>query len=137
MSSIDWATLLAVAGFECRPGLSGSELDVVVVRLGRPLPGELRRLYEVSDGVFDSRGQYFPLWPAEMLIVENERWALAGAPVALVAVGDNGAGDFFCMEPGDEAPRVVEWNPIDGKAYLLADSLAALWIGWTGGTIIT
>lgn len=112
-------------------------LDAAEAKLGLRLPEELRSLYRVSDGVFDAGGQWFVIWPLDVLVEENLRRHEAGLlPEDLVAFGDDGTGNPFCVEVG--GPSGVNcWHPIDASKDRLARDVAEFWRGWTAGTILT
>jgi hypothetical protein len=131
-----WPPLLQREGYELQPGARPEALDAVEGDLGLRLPDELRSLYMVSDGVFDTVGQWFVIWPARMLCEQNTLRRKAGLlPGGVIAFGDDGAGDAFCIKPGQQG--VSCWHPIDGSMQWLASDIVAFWQGWTDGTITT
>jgi len=85
-------------------------------------------LYMVSDGVFDTVGQWFVIWPVGMLADQNTRLRNGG-------LLPGGTEDVFCMKPGQQ--DVSCWHPIDGSMPPLASDLATFWRGWADGTITT
>ena len=92
----DWRELLRSDGYELMPGTHPDAIDAVEAALGMQFPGELRSLYLASDGVFDTSGQWWVIWPLGMLAEENERRRRAGVlPADLIAFGDDGTGDPF------------------------------------------
>jgi hypothetical protein len=72
-----------------------------------------------------------------MLQAENLQRRPAGVlPERLLAFGDDGTGDCFCVEPGQ--PDVVTcWHPIGAWKQVLAPDIAHFWRAWTGGSIST
>jgi hypothetical protein len=135
----DWRVLLtAAAGFQVRPGATAEEIAVIEERLDATLPAELRKLYLVSDGVFDERGRWFVVWPLAELARRNElEWAADGAGRReLLGFGDDGVGAPFCV-PRDGRSGVFSWNPVDAGPHWLANDIDDFWIGWTTGEITT
>ncbi len=132
----DWSRLLRVDGFKLQPGVPGDALDEADDSLHLRLPEELRSLYVVSDGVFDASGEWFVIWPLQMLVEENRKRRQAGLlPEDHLAFGDDGAGDPFLVQPGE--PTVKCWHPIEDRMVHLARDLVTFWQGWTTGTIRT
>ena len=132
-----WPALLQREGYELQPGACPEALEAAEGVLGLRFPDGLRSLYMVSDGVFDTVGQWFVIWPVGMLADQNTRLRNGGllpsGPV--IAFGDDGTGDVFCMKPGQQ--DVSCWHPIDGSMPQLASDLATFWRGWADGTITT
>jgi hypothetical protein len=95
-----WRAVLARDdGVELGNPLSADVLDRLVASLTVVLPGALRSLYQVTDGVFDKCGEWFVIWPFDRVVEENLR-AWSGAPTArsrLVGFGDDGTGTPFCV----------------------------------------
>ena len=82
--------------------------------LGVPLPEALRSLYETSDGRFDEEGQWWVVWPLDRLVGENtDAWRQGLLPSTLVAFGDAGTGNPFCVEVGNTSSEVLRWSWID------------------------
>jgi hypothetical protein len=96
------------------------------------LPSALRALYLASDGVFDEPGQWFVIWPLAEVVARNQAaWADGNhGRRRLLAFGDDGTGDLFCVPIGG-GPEIVFWSAIDGTATHLARSLPLLWEAWT------
>jgi hypothetical protein len=127
MVLVDWPRLLSTAdGYETRPGVTEDELAAHA-----PLPSQLRKLYLVSDGVFNRPGQWFVIWPLAELAGRND----PGRP-ELLAFGDDGTGGQFCVLR-DDAPGVFLWDPFLAAPRWLANDLGDFWLGWTTGTITT
>jgi cell wall assembly regulator SMI1 len=100
-----------------------SRIADVEQQLGVTLPDRLRRMYERHDGHFDERGQWWVLWPLGRLAEENlDAWQ-RGLPATLLAFGDDGTGNPFCLTLGDGAPEVVRWSWIDEAPERSAGSL--------------
>jgi hypothetical protein len=53
----------------------------------------------------------------------------------MIAFGDDGAGDPFCVEEGQSS--VSCWYALEDRKEPLALDIATFWRGWTGGTITT
>lgn len=135
---VDWRAVLADDGNELQPAASEVEVRRVEVLLGAVLPADLRGLYLASDGVFDKPGQWFVVWPLAQIVQRNRRaWVEEHAErERLVGFGDDGTGTAFCV-PRKGSVGVFAWNPIDERAYWLADSVVEFWAGWSGGVIRT
>ncbi|WP_250444155.1 SMI1/KNR4 family protein [Actinotalea sp. C106] len=81
--------------------------------LGVSLPEPVRALYRVSDGWYSAAGEWFVIWPLRRLVEGNQdAWEL-GLPRNLLAFGDDGTGDPFCVDLDDSTDVVVRWNWID------------------------
>jgi cell wall assembly regulator SMI1 len=66
--------------------------------LGLRLPVELRSLYERTDGVFNDRGELWVIWHLDRLVADNRtNWNRRRLPSSLLAFGDDGAGNPFCV----------------------------------------
>jgi hypothetical protein len=78
------------------------------------LPVRLRQLYEVEDGRYDEQGQWWVVWPLSRVVtVSSTGWADGSLPETLVALGDDGTGNAFCM-PVNGRDDVLRWSWIDG-----------------------
>ena len=134
----DWQQLLSADdGYQLRPSASAADIAAAEAALEAVFPADLRELYLISDGVFDIPGQWFVIWPlAEVVTRNQDAWSRENSPErrALVGFGDDGTGDPFCG-PRDGGGGVFAWSPIDGKATLLAATVAGFWSGWNAGTL--
>jgi hypothetical protein len=135
----DWYGLLTAAdGYELRPAATDETLTAHEQQLQVRLPLQLRKLYLVSDGVFDRHGQWFVVWPLAELAGRNEpAWTGEGASRReLLAFGDDGMGAHFCV-PRDCSPGVFLWQPLAAAPFWLANDVGDFWTGWTTGVITT
>jgi hypothetical protein len=128
----DWHILLTgVDGYQAQPAADPAAL-------GSQLPPQLEALYLVSDGVFNSEGHWFVVWPLAELSRRNEIEWTAGSRCRreLLAFGDDGTGGRFCV-PRDGGPGVFLFNPLNPAPRWLANDVGDFWIGWTTGVITT
>ncbi len=86
----------------------------------------------MGDGRYDVEGQWWVLWPLDRLVADN----LAGwkdpeltLRVDLIAIGDDGTGNPFCV-PASGEDEDVRWNWIDCDVELEQGSLAAFSATW-------
>jgi cell wall assembly regulator SMI1 len=108
-----WVESLGAAGVEAAEACAEVVLVTAERRLSRPLPHDLRRLYTAADGLYDKPGDWWKVWPLSRLVDENLRvWATAALDEALLAFGDDGTGDPFCVT-SDDPMTVVRWSWID------------------------
>ncbi|XVV15227.1 SMI1/KNR4 family protein [Actinoplanes sp. CA-131856] len=134
MVLVDWRDLVrATDGYLAQPGVPAEELDACA-----SLTLDLRKLYEVSDGVLEQDGQRFFLWPLAELTPRNEReWADAEpGRRELVAIGDDGTGARICV-PRDGNSGVFLWDPVSAAPHWLANDLGDFWVGWTQRKLTT
>ncbi|MFN8194716.1 MAG: SMI1/KNR4 family protein [Nocardioidaceae bacterium] len=132
----EWSRLYGDETLTTRPGADSAAVAHAGERLGRHLPAGLAELYAESDGVFDELGQWWIIWPLDMLVQENTaRWAVGVLPTRLLAFGDDGTGDAFGLE-GDQ-PDIVCWHPIDDASVHLAPDLHTFWDRWVSGDLET
>ncbi|WP_249998181.1 SMI1/KNR4 family protein [Actinoplanes sp. M2I2] len=127
----DWHRLLKTAeGFQLRPGATEENLAAYEKQLEACFPLQLRKLYLVSDGVFDERGRWFVIWPLSELPWRNQHdWGKDGARrCELVAFGDDGTGAPFCV-PRDGGPGVFVWDPLTAAPQWLANDVGDFWSG--------
>jgi Cysteine-rich CPCC/SMI1 / KNR4 family (SUKH-1) len=99
-----------------RSGQSGAmneRLASIERELSVPLPTALRSLYETSDGRFGEEGEWWVVWPLDRLVAENKNAWRQGLPTTLIAFGDDGTGNPFCVEVGGTSSEVLRWNWID------------------------
>jgi hypothetical protein len=134
----DWNRLLrAEDGYQLQPAASASEVAAAEATLTAELPSDLKDLYLVSNGVFDTTGQWFVIWPlAEITARNQEAWSTEGSSQrhVLVGFGDDGTGAPFCV-PRDGGTGVFAWSPIDSEATPLAHTVSEFWSGWVAGTL--
>jgi hypothetical protein len=95
------------------PGCDEGQLAAAENRLGKRLPASVRSLYVAVDGVFDADGQWWVVWPLDRLVTDNLSARRDGTlDDQLLAFGDDGTGDPFCVRLDDGA-RVARWSCID------------------------
>ena len=98
------------------------------------LPAPVRGLYRESDGHYDHDGQWFVVWPVDRLIEENLAAWDRGLPPTLLAFGDDGTGNPFCIGLDDPSDAVVRWNWIDGDVESHEGSMAEFRSEWLFGS---
>lgn len=140
MDASTWRELLGTDDcLEVHRSAGLGELADAERRLNIELPTEIRGLYEATDGVFHKPGQWFLVWKLQDVVERNvEAWNGA-APEArrhLLAFGDDGTGDPFCVAL-DGDPAVMSWSPISAEIQPLAPTLRDFWLRWLAGTIVT
>ena len=95
------------------PGCDEGRLAEAESRLGNRLPASVRSLYVERDGVFSAPGQWWVVWPLDRLVTDNLIARSEGTlDDSLLAFGDDGTGDRFCVRFDDDT-RVVRWSSID------------------------
>lgn len=93
------------------------------------IPDTVRALYRDADGRYAPDGQWFVVWPLDRLLDRNrDAWDL-GLPRNLLAFGDDGTGNPFCVDL-DGADAVVRWSWIDLEVELQEGSMAAFCEAW-------
>jgi cell wall assembly regulator SMI1 len=99
---------------EAGPGCTSEALRAAERLLGVRLPERLRDLYRAGDGRYRSDGEWWVVWPLERITAETARaWEQGMLPQDLLAFGDNGTGNPFCVPlHGDD--EVILWSWIDG-----------------------
>jgi hypothetical protein len=135
MGEPHWLRSLAADSYRLEPPPDSSVVERAESDLGVSFPAELRELYCESDGVFDTAGQWFVIWPLADVVARNsEAWAAQGLDRrALLAFGDDGTGDPFCVRC-DGSRAVVVWSEIDGSTTYIADDIQRFWSAWRSGT---
>jgi hypothetical protein len=133
-----WRQLLS-AGDACqvRAAATIDEVTAAEAALAAVLPAGLRELYLVTNGVFDRPGQWFVIWPLPEVVTRNREASAQDSRPArreLTGFGDDGTGAPFCVRR-DGGGNVFAWSPIDGKATLLARSVADFWSEWAANTL--
>lgn len=97
------------------PGCDEGQLDEAETRLGVTLPGALRAMYRATDGRFNAGGQWWVVWPLERVVADTLRaWGDGTLDRTLVAFGDDGTGNPFCVNSAAESP-VVRWSFIGSE----------------------
>ncbi|MFE6647708.1 SMI1/KNR4 family protein [Nocardioides sp. NPDC057772] len=125
-----WHQLLTVDLVTLHQAATDDAIRRAEAAINRRLPPTLRALYRTTDGIYDQAGQWFVIWPLSRVITEaSETWA---PPGPLIAFGDNGAGEPFCVTSGEEG--VSLWHPIDGELEPLANDTYEFWRNWTNRT---
>jgi hypothetical protein len=91
------------------------QIDAAEEQLGSCLPRALRDLYLTSDGIFDRTGQWWVIWPLASLVEGTQSaWNDTRLPRPLVAFGDDGTGNPFCIRADDDdGTLVLRWSWID------------------------
>jgi hypothetical protein len=65
-----------------------------------------------SNGLDD--GEWWVIWPLERLVTENlQAWDAEMLARELLAFGDDGTGNPFCLSLLTDSDEVVRWNWID------------------------
>jgi hypothetical protein len=92
-----------------------------------------------TDGVYDREGQYEYAWSLARIVSENsEAWVELDGPLpeAFLAIGSDGAGDWFCIPSDRHATSVVlHWAWIEFVARQIAPDLMSFWTGWFSGEL--
>ena len=85
-----------------------------MARLLAAIPPRLRTVYAAANGRYNSEGHYWVVWPLERLVEDNlAAWNDARLPNALLAFGDDGTGNPFCVRLDTQSDEVVRWDWID------------------------
>ena len=111
-------------------GCDDRQLADAEARLNVTLPGALKAIYLSADGRFNADGHWWVVWPLERLVADTlQRWSEGMLDLSLVAFGDDGTGDPFCVYNGVESP-VLRWSVIDAeiKEELSFDQFAIEWL---------
>jgi hypothetical protein len=135
----DMSDLFAHFSIETQPMCPESAVVRAELSLGFALPSDLRALLRRSNGLLDKAGQWYFVWPLERIVANSlalRDQTVSGFPVDLVAFGDSGTGDPFCIAMSREE-RVCRWSPIEAQVQMLADDLETFIVGWLTGRITT
>lgn len=117
----------AVDAAACDP----AELDAAERRLRIRLPHALRALYGNGDGRFDKDGQWWVVWPLNQLVSETETyWREDWMDRSLVAFGDDGTGDPFCMHHDGSSDAIARWSMIEREVFENYQSMTDFTIAW-------
>jgi hypothetical protein len=125
----------SVDGYEVGAPATESQIDAVEEQLGARLPSVLRDLYLTCDGILDQPGQWWVVWPLDRLVEGTQSaWNGALVPSALVAFGDDGTGNPFCMRADDDhGALVLRWSWIDKQVEQDEGSFTEFLDEWCGG----
>lgn len=109
-------------------------VDGVERRLSLSFPARLRRLYAEADGRWSEPGKWWVVWPLARLAEDNEQaWANGTLPSHLLAFGDDGTGNPFCVPLTSEADQVLRWNWLDQDVEMNEGSLEYFSRAWLNG----
>lgn len=112
------------------PGCDEGRLAEAETRLGVTLPDALKAMYRAADGRFNDAGQWWVVWPLERLVGYTlGAWGDGLLNRTLVAFGDDGTGNPFCVRSAVESP-VMRWSFIDAEVEeeLSLDQFEAEWL---------
>lgn len=125
-----WVEIVRASGHRLGPPCRASDLADLVFRLGTEVPQDLQRLYRLGNGVFDEPGQWWVIWPLDRVTETcSVAWADGSLPTNLIAFGDDGTGNPFCVARG-AASSVVRWSWIDGDAEVDEGTFADFLSHW-------
>jgi hypothetical protein len=106
----------ALAGVVFGPPCSEESIHQAGALLGVRFPEPLRNLLLGGNGRFDKGGQWWVAWPLERIVQDNlAAWRERGLPRSLIAIGDDGSGDPFCLNLSGTGVRVVRWLWIESS----------------------
>ena len=129
----EWCDAARAAGARPAEPCSENALTDAEQLLGRAMPDVLRRLYEVTDGVFDEPGQWWVLWPLQRVVSDTRMlWSDGSLSHSLVAFGDDWTGNPFCVDVDGAVDRVVRWSWIDAAVDVDEGSFADFLGAWVG-----
>jgi hypothetical protein len=109
-----------------------AEVAEVEQRLSVRLPASVRGIYERSDGHWDEAGQWWVIWPLARLMETNQRaWGDGTLDRDLLAFGDDGTGNPFCVSLTSLMDEVLRWNLIDLAVEVHEGSMEQFCRTWT------
>ena len=141
---MDWTALLAGLGARLRPGCTPDAIEAAGSAAGVAIPGPLADLLMVTNGfsleVPETLAEYLkpdeewyePCWSVENLALWNHEARTQDLiPTHLLAFGDNGADEWFCLDvrPG-ASETVYSWCAIAHEDTHMAPDLATFWQQW-------
>jgi cell wall assembly regulator SMI1 len=107
------------------PSCSDEQLARAEAALGVPLPGRIRELFRAGDGRYRRHGDWWVVWPLDRLVADNtDAWRRGTLSRALLAFGDDGTGNPFCVPIGG-IDEVLRWSWIDSATDANEGTLAA------------
>jgi hypothetical protein len=107
------------------------EIAEAQTQLGVSLPATLRAVYESGDGRFRDDGQWLVVWPLDRLVQENAgAWREGRLPRSMLAFGDDGTGNPFCVVLDEELDEVLRWSWIDADVESSVGSMADFLQKW-------
>ena len=112
------------------PGCRDEQLAEAEGRLGVTLPDALKAMYRSANGHLNVNGQWWVVWPLDRLVADTlRRWDDGALDRTLVAFGDDGTGDPFCVYSAVESP-VIRWSVISSEVVgeLSHDQFEAEWL---------
>lgn len=130
MNAIDWAAVIGRAGeyYRMRTPPSAERIEAVQAALDTRFPQELIDLYLQTDGIYDSRAYFDPVWPLDEVLSENLRAFVDDPPPRdqYLGFGDDGTGNPYCVRR-DGGEAVYYFGNILSEVTFLTDGLRALW----------
>jgi len=89
-------------------------------------------LYLTSNGMYDRSGQWCVVWPLDRLVSDIlSAWQEGRVPTALIAFGDDGIGNPFCLRETDDAASLVfRWSWIDNQVEQDEGTMAEFLAEW-------
>lgn len=71
--------------------------------VGVRLPERLRELFRQADGRYQEQGEWWVLWPLDRVVADTNAASSQGSlSRALIAIGDDGNGNPFCVRTDGE-----------------------------------
>jgi hypothetical protein len=131
----DWAAIRTLKDVDLRPPAGLTEIEAASGQVGLRFPPDLVSMYQFCDGVYQPDGYLWIVWPLSDVVEQNEwlRCSQADFPRSMIAFGDFGLGEPFCIDPSTGS--VSCWQPIEGLARPISRDLHAFWRGLVEGTI--
>jgi hypothetical protein len=131
----DWAAIRTVDDLEISPPTEKAEIEAAEVRVGLPFPPALVSMYRFCNGLYQPGGHLWVVWQLSELVTQNVQLRQLDPefPHSLIAFGDYGLGEPFCIDP--ESGSVVCWYPIEAVAWPISPDLHTFWRGLVEDTI--